>query len=90
MSTDRRELLLSENLVKFDCVGDALDENDNLVEHQRIKELDQLLNLGAIFKLNVVLQQSVERELRLTVDKELELVLHEHSANLLAFVAHGG
>jgi len=52
--------VLVQNLSKFNCVGNRLDEDDNLVEVETVDEVHQLLDLFVALELNVVLLESVE------------------------------
>ena len=82
---NRWEVLLSQDLIKLDCVLNLSHEDDNLVEHERIQQVCQSSDLLIVLQFHVVLLQTMESKLAFVVDEDLELVLHELSANVLDF-----
>lgn len=85
MDCNRWEVLLSQDLIKLDCVLNLSHEDDNLVEHERIQQVSQSSDLLIVLQFHVVLLQTMESKLAFVVDEDLELVLHELSANVLDF-----
>lgn len=55
------ESVFVQNFSKFDGVLNTLDEDDNLVKGELIDEVDEFGDLIAVFKLHVVLLETVER-----------------------------
>lgn len=89
MDRDRREIVLSQNFIKFDCILNALDKDYNLIEHERVKQLSELSDLLIIFKLDIVLLESVKSQLALVIYEDFKLVLHKLSADVFHVVRHG-
>lgn len=83
---DGREVAVDEQFVERGGARDRLDKDDELVELERVEEVDELAVLGRLLELHVVLLQAVERELGALVDVDLVRVVHE----LLADRAHLG
>jgi hypothetical protein len=81
----RGEVALLQQLVELDGTLHALDEDDHLVELERVEQLVELAVLLILGELDVVLLQTVQRQLGV-VDVDLHRVLHE----LLADGAHLG
>ena len=79
----RGEVALLQQLVELDGALHALDEDDHLVELERVEQLVELAVLLVLGELDVVLLQAVQRQLRV-VDVNLHRVLHE----LFAHGAH--
>mmetsp|Transcript_9342 Transcript_9342/g.40993 ORF Transcript_9342/g.40993 Transcript_9342/m.40993 type:complete len:344 (+) Transcript_9342:410-1441(+) len=83
---DGRKVALGEELVEVRAALHGLDEDDHLVEHERVEEIVELAVLLRLGQLDVVLDEAVEGELGLVVDVNLHRVVHElfaHGANLL-------
>ncbi len=78
---DAGKVAFSEQLVKFSGAQRAFDEDDDLVELERVKELIQLPVFLRLAQLDVVLLQAVQRELRVVIDSDGEWILHEFFAN---------
>jgi hypothetical protein len=77
MHSDAREVAFAEDLVQFGGSESALDEDDDLVELEGVEEIAQFSVLLAFAELDVVLLETVEGELGLVVDVDLERVSHE-------------
>lgn len=90
MNGDRREVALSEKLVKLSGADSAAHKDDDLVELEIIQELVELAVLLLLFQLNVVLLETVKGELGVLIDVVLGRVLHELSADRLDFLGKGG
>lgn len=78
--------VLIEHLVELDSVVYLANEDDDLVELQLIDEIHQLANLIALVKVDVVLAETVKRELALVLDEDLGGVAHELAAGKLDLV----
>ena len=72
MDADTREVARDEKLVKFNGTRHRLDEDDDLVELERIEKLVELAVLLVLVELHEVLLETVQRELRLIVDEDLQ------------------
>lgn len=90
MNGDGWEAVFSEYLIKFNGVLNALDENNDLIEHKGIKQVSQLSDLLVFLELNIELFKSMESELAFAVNKDLILILHEFSADVLDISRHSG
>ena len=90
MNGDRGEVVLPEDGVKHLSTLYTLHENDHLVELQRVEEVDQLLDLLLLLDLQVVLLETMEGQLGLVVNEDLELVAHELATDVLHISGHGG
>jgi hypothetical protein len=71
------EVALAEKLVELGASNSRLDEDDDLVELQAVEKVVELAVLLLLVKLHVVLLQTVQRQLLLVIDVDLERVLHE-------------
>ena len=71
------EVALAEQPVELSATLSGADEDDDLVELQAVKQIVQLAVLLALIELDVELLETVERELLLIVDVDLEGILHE-------------
>lgn len=81
MDSDRWEVALAKQLVQLSSPDSALDEDDNLVELEIVEEFVQLAVLLLLFKLDVVLLETVQSELGVLVNVVLRGVLHEFAAD---------
>jgi len=72
-----REVALAEQLVKLGAAQGRANEDDDLVELEVIEEVVELPVLLALIKLDVELLKTVQGQLLLVVDVDLEGVLHE-------------
>ncbi|GBE59902.1 membrane transporter protein, putative [Babesia ovata] len=87
---DRREVALVEQVVERLSPRNGLHENNDLVEFQSVEQVIQLAILVALRKLDVVLEQAVESQLRLVVHEDLHGRLHKALAHVTYLVVHGG
>lgn len=83
---DGRKVAVDEQFVERGGARHRLDEDDELVELERVEKVDELAVLGRLLELHVVLLEAVERQLGALVDVDLVRVVHE----LLADRAHLG
>mmetsp|Transcript_32415 Transcript_32415/g.81591 ORF Transcript_32415/g.81591 Transcript_32415/m.81591 type:complete len:218 (-) Transcript_32415:273-926(-) len=86
MDGDGREVALLQQLVQVRAALHRLDEDDHLVEHERIQQVVELAVLLRLGELDVMLHEAVERELGFVVHVDLHGVVHEllaHGADLL-------
>lgn len=90
MDRDGREVAFTKQLVELSCTNSTLDEDDDLVELKLVEKLVELTVLLAFLKLEVVLLQTVKRQLGVLVDVVLGRVLHEFLADGLHFVGKSG
>ena len=90
MNGDRGEVVLPEDGIEHLCALYTLHENYHLIELQRVEEVDQLLDLLLLLNLQVVLLKTVEGQLGLVINEDLELVAHELATDVLHISGHGG
>lgn len=72
VDADRGEVALAQKFVQLVGARDGFDENDNLVELERVEQVVELAVLGRFFQTDVVLLQTVQRQLGLVVDVDFE------------------
>jgi len=77
VDVDCREVLVLEQLVQRDASLNGFDENDDLVEFERVEEVEQLSVLFLFFELAVVLSETVEGEFGVVVNVNFHWVSHE-------------
>jgi hypothetical protein len=87
---DGWESLILDDFVELLGILDLFGEDDDLVEVQIVKQLDQLFGLLILLQLHEVLFQPVQHQFGVAVNEEFERVLHEFLANELGFVWEGG
>lgn len=87
---NRGEVVLTQKMVKHLSSVNALNEDNNLVEMQRVKQVNKLLDLFLFLDLDEVLLETVKGELALVVNEDLEGVDHELATDVLNFLGHGG
>lgn len=63
--------MLPEELGQHVAALDALEEDDDLVELERVEERKEALVLLLILELDVVLPEAVQGQLRVVVDEDL-------------------
>jgi hypothetical protein len=88
--SDRGEVALAEKLVKLGATEGGLDEDDDLVVLQFIKEIVEFAVLLGLSKLDVVLLETVKGELRLLLLDVLAGVSHEFPADRKNLLREGG
>ena len=76
-------------MVKHLCSVNALNEDNNLVEVQRIKQINKFLDLFLFLDLDEILLKTVKSEFALVIDEDLEGVDHELATDVLNFLGHG-
>jgi hypothetical protein len=84
------KVALSQQLVELSGALSGFDEDDDLVELKRIEKVVELSVLFRLFELDGVLLQTVEGELGLIVDVDLEGVAHELLADRSDFLRQSG
>lgn len=55
MDADGGEIARYQQLIQLSCTGDRLDEDDDLIELERVEEFVQLAVLLVLIELDVVL-----------------------------------
>lgn len=90
MDSDTGEVALAEKLVELGCAKGALNEDDDLVELELIEQVVELAVLLGLAELDVVLLETVEGELGLVVDVDLQRVTHELLADRTGLLGEGG
>ena len=81
MYSNAGEVAFAKDLVQFCCSKSTLDEDDDLVEFQCIKKIAQFSIFLSFAELYIILLKSVQRELGLIIDIDLEWVSHEFLAD---------
>jgi len=76
---DGGEVALHQQLVELLAAPNTVHEDDNLVELQSIQQVVQLAVLLRLRELDVVLLQTVQRELALIVDVDLDGLWNQHN-----------
>jgi hypothetical protein len=71
------EVALSKKLVELRAASSALDEDDDLIELQGIKQVIQLSVLLAFAKTNIVLLKTMKSQLGLIVNVDLKRATHK-------------
>lgn len=69
---NRREVLLAQQVAERDTSLHRLDEDDDLVELEIVEQLEQVFVLLLLGELDIVLLESVQRQLRVVVDEDLQ------------------
>lgn len=77
VDSDTGEVALSQELVQLIGTESALNEDNDLVELQVVEKITELAVLLLFAQLNVVLLETVKRELCVVVNVYLERVTHE-------------
>jgi len=90
VDVDGWEVLVFEELVQGDASLNGFDEDDDLVEFERVEEVEQFSVLLLFFELTVVLSETVEGELGVVVNVDLHWVGHELFADWSHFFWEGG
>ena len=75
MDTDTREVALLQQRIELRGTRDRLDKDTDLVEFEVIEHVVELAVLFLFLELEIVLLQTVQRELGLVVDVDLERLL---------------
>lgn len=86
MDRDGGEVVLFEDFIKLDSKLDTLHKDDHLVEHEGVEQVGELSDFLVFLQFDIVLLESVQGELALVVNEDLEWVLHELPADLLDVV----
>mmetsp|Transcript_69783 Transcript_69783/g.202256 ORF Transcript_69783/g.202256 Transcript_69783/m.202256 type:complete len:241 (+) Transcript_69783:544-1266(+) len=89
MDCDRWKVALHEQLVQRHGTLHGFHEDDHLVELQRVEAVVQFAVLFLLGELYIVLQKSVQCELRFLVNTDLVRVLHKLLAQRPNLGAHG-
>lgn len=90
MDSDAGKVALRQQSVQLCRAHSALDEDDDLVELQLVKQIVELAVLLFLIKLDVVLLKTVQCELGLIVDVDFERSLHELLADGSDLLGKGG
>ena len=77
MHSNTREIALAKQFVELGGTESALDEDDDLVELKLVQQFIEFAVLFCLAELDVVLLQTVQGELGLAVDVDLQRILHE-------------
>lgn len=90
MNANTWEVAVSEKGIELCRSADGLDEDDDLVELERIEQIVQLSVLGGFSELDVVLLQTVQGELGLVIDvnfKGLQMKGREKGQSAVLFLS---
>lgn len=80
------KVALAQELVELGGTQSRLDKDDDLVELEIVQELIELPVLLALGQFNVVLLETVQSQLCLVVDIDLQGILHELLADGSSFL----
>ena len=75
-------------MVKHLCSVNALNEDNNLVEMQRVEQVNKFLDFLLFLDLDEILLETVKSEFALVIDEDLEGVDHELATYVLNFLGH--
>jgi len=89
MDGNRREITLAQKLVKLSSSESTLDKDNDLIEGELIKQLIQSAVLLLFVQFDVVLCETVQSKLGVTVNVDLEGILHELLADWLDLRGEG-
>jgi hypothetical protein len=89
VNCDGREVALAQKSIELGGTDSIAHEDDDLVELEVVQQFIQLAVLLCLAKLDVVLLQTVQGELGLVVDIDLERVLHELLADWTDLLGQG-
>lgn len=87
---DGREVTSAQQLVQLVGSLGGSDEDDDLVEFQRVQQVRQLSVLFLLLQLDVVLLQTMQGQLGFVVNVDLQWVLHELLTDGTDFLRQGG
>ena len=90
MDSNAGKVALAKKSIKLGGTSGVAHKDDDLVEFESVEQLIQLAILLSLAQLDVVLLQTVEGELGLVVDVDLERVLHELLADWPDLLREGG
>lgn len=90
MDCDGWEITLAQEFIKLCGTDGTLDEDDDLVELEIIKQLVQLTVLLLLVKFDIILLQAVKSQLSLIIYVNFEWVLHELLADWSDFLRERG
>jgi hypothetical protein len=79
-----------EHLGEHVCILNGLDEDDDLVELELVKQVHQFGDLLFVVKQHVVLLETMECQLGLVFDQNLGWVAHELTASQFDVTREGG
>lgn len=77
------EVALLEEAIQFDRAADLANEDNNLVEVERVQKVAKFAVLLVLLEFNVVLDQTVEGELGITIDEDFEWLSRKSHENVL-------
>lgn len=72
VNANGREVALNKQLVELLCAANTLHKDNDLVEIQRVKQINELAVLARLLELNVILLQTVKRKLGRLINVDLE------------------
>ena len=90
MDGDGRKVALAQQSVELVGTAHALDEDDDLVELERVEQVVQLAILLVLLEPHKVLLEAVKGQFGLVVDIDLKRVLHELLADRTDVLGEGG
>ena len=90
MNRNTGEVAFAEKSIKFSGTSSVAHEDDDLIEFECVEQLVELAILFSLAKLDIVLLKTMESELRLVIDVDLERVLHELLADRADLLGESG
>jgi len=89
MNRNTWEVAFTKQFVEFGCSKGTLDEDDDLIEFEGIKQIVELPILLTLAELDIELLKTVESELGFVVDVHLKWISHELLADGPNFLREG-
>jgi len=87
---DGGEVLFLEERGERDASLHGLDEDNDLVEFERVEQIEKLSVLLVLLDLDIVLLETVEGQLGFVVDEDFHGILHEFFADRSDFLRQSG
>ena len=84
------KVAFAKEFVEFGSAKSALDEDDDLVEFEVVKELIEFTIFLCFAKFDVELLKTVQCEFGFVIDIDLKRILHELFANGTNFLSESG
>ena len=89
MDCNTGKIAFSEKLIELSGSQGALDEDNDLIELERIQEFVEFPVFFSLTQLDVILLQSMQGKFGLTIDEDHSRMLHELLANWANLLGKG-
>jgi len=90
VNIDGGEVLFLEERGERDAPLHGLDEDNDLVEFERVEQIEKLSVLLVLLDLDIMLLETVEGQLGFVVDEDFHGILHEFFADRSDFLRQSG